>query len=233
MRNLTFIIPCFNAAPNLESLYASLVNQDDEAWNAIFIDDKSTDNTADVIKSIESRDGRVTAIINDEKKFALKNIVEMVRSRPQIDIVAVVDGDDELCSNRTVSLIKEAHIELGMVVWTAHRWDVNGLNISKDMPQKINPYQHPWCSSHLRTFDARLIDNISDDNFKDHMGRWFERGYDQALMLPLLATASSRKYIPEVCYLYKIDSVSVNDRDWAERKQLSTVNMVRSRGLIR
>jgi hypothetical protein len=101
------------------------------------------------------------------------------------------------------------------------------------MPQNVNPYQYPWCSSHLRTFDARLLDAISDDNFKDHLGNWFERGYDQALMLPLLATATARKYIPEVCYFYKIDSVSVNDRDWAERKQLGTVNMVRARGLIR
>jgi hypothetical protein len=63
-------------------------------------------------------------------------------------------------------------------------------------------------------------------------GKWFERGYDQALMLPILKQTTKRKYINEICYLYNIDSVSVDDRDWAEMKQISTINMVRARGLL-
>ncbi len=77
-----------------------------------------------------------------------------------------------------------------------------------------------------------MLKFIKDENFKDTAGNWFERGYDQALMLPLLSLTNGRKYIDEVCYLYNIDSVSVNDRDWAEMKQIATINLVRARGFL-
>jgi len=75
-------------------------------------------------------------------------------------------------------------------------------------------------------------EKISDNNFKDHNGNWFQRGYDQALMLPLLKLTQKRKYIDEICYLYNIESVSVNDRNWAEMRQLSTINLIRARGFL-
>ena len=147
--------------------------------------------------------------------------------------MAVIDGDDELCNNDAVKLLHKAYEDPEMdVVWTAHKWDINGLNISRKLPENINPYQYPWCSSHLRTFRASLLSEVPESNFKDHKGEWFERGYDQALMLPLLYRARKHKYLPDVCYLYKINSVSVNDRDWAEHKQLRTVNLVRARGFL-
>jgi len=47
-----------------------------------------------------------------------------------------------------------------------------------------------------------------------------------------LSVTNKRKYVDEICYMYNINSVSVNDRDWAEKKQLSTINLVRSRGFL-
>jgi hypothetical protein len=68
-----------------------------------------------------------------------------------------------------------------------------------------------------------------------HRGEWFRRGYDQALMLPILKVGGRRKFVPEVCYQYNIDSASIpsSERNWAEMDQISTVNIVRSRGFLR
>ena len=140
-------------------------------------------------------------------------------------IIGTIDGDDSLCNENTVKLVLSAYEDGNDVVWTGHRWDINSLNISKDMPSNVNPYQWPWCTSHFRTFRANMLKSIKDDNFKDTAGNWFERGYDQALMLPLLSLTNNRKYIDEICYLYNIDSVSVNDRDWAEMKKIATNQM--------
>ena len=106
------------------------------------------------------------------------------------------------------------------------------MNISRPMPENVDPYMWPWCSSHLRTFKSELLGKISDDNFKDVNGNWFKRGYDQALMLPLLHISSSRRYIDEICYMYNIESVSMPYRDYEEMSQISTVNIVRSRGFL-
>lgn len=231
---LVFVSPCYNAANNLESLIDSVKCQTDDRWEHVFIDDISNDGTFAKLESLVGDDSRFKLIKNTEKKFALKNIVEVARLYEDEEdvIIGTIDGDDALCNENTVKLVLSAYEEGYDVVWTGHRWDINGLNISKKMPANVNPYQWPWCTSHFRTFRSSMLKFIKDENFKDTAGNWFERGYDQALMLPLLSLTNGRKYIDEVCYLYNIDSVSVNDRDWAEMKQIATINLVRARGFL-
>lgn len=234
---IVFVVPSFNALKNIDALVSSIYSQTDKDWRIIYIDDVSDDEFKfdDSINVFELLDEKIDVIINVEKKYALRNIVDNVkRLCDDDDIVAVVDGDDQLCNINTVSLLKDAYLDPDVdVVWTAHKWDTNGINVSKDMPQGINPYQWEWCSSHLKTFRAKLLRNIPESNFKDMNGKWFQRGYDQALMLPLLYKSKKRKYIPDVCYQYNINSCSINDRDWSERRQLNTVNLVRARGYLK
>jgi glycosyltransferase involved in cell wall biosynthesis len=212
----------------------SVRSQSDDRWIHILVDDISTDDTQDTFKRLTRDDDRFSMVKNEEKKYALKNIIDVAREYERDDdvIIAVIDGDDQLCNDNTVSLLINEYEKGNDVVWTGHKWDINGLNISRDMPKNVDPYGWPWCTSHLRTFRASLLSRVSDENFKDPWGNWFQRGYDQALMLPLLKLTNNRKYIDKVCYLYNINSVSVNDRDWAEMKQLSTINLVRSRGFL-
>ena len=140
-----------------------------------------------------------------------------------------------LCNENTVALLLEAYKddEVG-TVWTGHKWDINNINISKELPQNppVNPYEYPWVTSHLKTFRSRLLLEINEENFKDMDGNWFKRGYDQALYLPLLFLSIKRKYIDEVCYYYRINSNSMLHREWKEKDQLNTVKIVRSRGFI-
>tara|TARA_R100000664_G_scaffold31107_1_gene44339 strand:- start:5465 stop:6163 length:699 start_codon:yes stop_codon:yes gene_type:complete len=227
-----FIIPCYNASKNIEMLAKSLVIQDCDDWDAILIDDMSTDDTFEVASRL--REDKFTVIKNESKKYALKNIIETTRKFQDMDdiIIAVIDGDDYLCNSKTVSLLINEYNSGSDVVWTAHRWDINNLNISKPMPQKVDPYAWPWCSSHLRTFKSSLVKDIPDINFQDSEGKWFERGYDQALMLPILSLSKSRKYIDEICYVYNINSVSMPYRDYEEMSQISTINIVRARGFL-
>ena len=229
-----FIVPCFNAEKNLDNLFKSLISQDEEDWVCILIDDMSEDHTAKKIIELSRNDKRFHCHINRSKKFALRNIVETSRLFQGMSdvIIAVIDGDDQLCNNKTISLLKTEYENGKDVVWTAHRWDINELNISKEMPMNVDPYSWPWCSSHLRTFSSTLLSRISDINFKDTLGNWFKRGYDQALMLPILSLTKNRAYIDEVCYRYNINSVSIKDRSWEEKGQISTINTVRARGFL-
>ena len=232
---LVIISPCFNAQKNLEQLVQSIVQQNDNRWELILIDDMSNDDTVSVMKALSETNSNVSYIKNTEKKYALKNIVEIARKyQDSKDIViGVVDGDDSLCNPDTVGLVLSEYETGADAVWTAHRWDINNMNISKNMPSNVNPYQWEWCSSHFRTFRSSLLKSISNKNFLNYKGEWFKRGYDQALMLPILYNTNNRRYINEVCYLYNIDSVSMPDRNWTEKDQISTINFVRARGFIK
>ncbi len=234
---LVFISPCFNAEQNLESLINSVENQSDDRWEHVFIDDISTDNTWKKLEDTVGDDKRFRLIKNKEKKFALRNIIEVAREYQQQDdvVIGTIDGDDSLCNDDTVKLVLDEYEKGSDVVWTAHRWDINSMNISREIPHNVNPYQWPWCTSHFRTFRSSLLTEISDKNFKHVNGHWFKRGYDQALMLPLLYLTKNRKYIDDVCYLYNIDSSSIPEdkRNWCEMEQISTINMVRARGFLK
>lgn len=230
-----FITACRNAASNIAELVGSVTSQEVGDWTLTLIDDASTDGTREEMRRAAAGDSRIEVIENDERKHALRNIVEAARAAHDDSVIATLDGDDVLCNPRTVGLLLGEYQRGADVVWTAHRWDTNGMNISGHMPDGVDPYAWPWVSSHLRTFRKTLIDGISDSNFKDTRGQWFKRGYDQALMLPVLKVASRRVFLPEVCYQYNINSSSipVGERNWAERDQISTVNIVRARGFLR
>jgi glycosyltransferase involved in cell wall biosynthesis len=231
--NVIFIVPCYNMSSNFDKLISSIISQNDDRWMCTMIDDISEDDTWNKISNLCLNNEKFHGIKNKNKKFALRNIVETSRLFQDRDVViAVIDGDDQLCNDDTVSLLLDEYDSGSDIVWTAHEWDINGMNISKSMPANVDPYMWPWCSSHLRTFRSSLIRDISDENFLNPIGEWFKRGYDQALMLPILSQTDNRKYIDKVCYKYNINSVSIKDRNWEETSQISTINIVRARGFL-
>lgn len=237
-KHITYIVPGFNFRGNIYNLLQGFREQKNSNFSVEIIDDASTDDSlkeylhqVDLVKL-----GFPCAFTrNVEKKFALRNIVEMAVSKRIDDIIAIVDADDCLCNPNATDLVLAAYNDGADIVWTAHKWDVDErMNVSKALPVNVDPYQYPWCASHLRTFRVSELNKINVANFKDVNGNYFERGYDQSLMLPLLKVAKDRRYINEVCYLYKIDSVSIPKelRNYNEVKQLTTVSFVRARGFV-
>ena len=237
MKKVVFVIPMYNASQHVKDLIESLKDQTNENWEAVFIDDMSGDDSIFMVNICAGSDDRIRLIKNTEKKWALKNVVEVAREYQDKDdiIIAIVDGDDSLCNENTVDLLLKNYDNETDAVWTAHTWDINGMNISKSLPVEtnVNPYQYKWCSSHLKTFRSTLLSKISDENFKDLDGNWFKRGYDQALYLPILYLSRGKKYLDEVCYLYRINSSSMRVREWKEKDQMDTVRLVRSRMLVK
>ena len=239
MKNcITFISPTYNASFHLNELYASLREQTNENWRLIILNDMSNDDTLDIANRIVMSDEkeRVIVINHDHKKFALKGLYDYLSNSSDSpdQIIAILDGDDALCNENTVDLILKEYNNNPQLdaLWTAHSWDINGMNISKELPGNLNPYQYPWVSSHLKTFKVSTFKRIKKENFQDLSGKWFERGYDQALYLPILYLAKERKFLNEICYLYRINSNSLKVRDWKEKNQMDTIRLVRSRGYV-
>jgi len=237
-KNITFVSPTYNSSFQLKELYESLKEQTNKNWNWVILNDMSTDDTYKIAKEIESSDEleRITVVNHEEKKYALRGICEYLSYYSDFSeqIIAIVDGDDAVCNENTVDIIlKEYNDNKDLdALWTAHTWDINGMNISTEIPGNINPYHYPWVSSHLKTFKVNTFKKIHEDNFKDLNGNWFERGYDQALYLPILHVAKERKYLNEICYLYRLNSNSLKVRNWKEKDQMDTVRLVRARGYV-
>ena len=133
---LVFIVPMFNAAPHIEELVKSLQAQKNTNWEAVIIDDLSDDDTIFMTNHVIGSDERFKFIVNKEKKYALKNVVENAVNvaREKDCIIAILDGDDALCNENTVDLLMKAYEDNEVdTVWTMHTWDINGMNISKPL----------------------------------------------------------------------------------------------------
>lgn len=234
------ICPFFNAEKNLKNLTSSIKSQSYENFECFLIDDVSTDNSYNVCKEIIKNDKRFNLIKNNEKQYALKNIITCARNfQNQNNVwIGVVDGDDMLIDKCGFKIINNAYKKGNDVVYTDNVWDVNNINSSKPLPPEgwRNPYDDEWRYSHFRTFRASLLSKIKDENFYDPDGKFVVRGYDQFLMLPMVYLSKGRiKHINKTCYKYNLNSVSIplNKRNFNEKEQLRNIKFLRGRGFIK
>jgi glycosyltransferase involved in cell wall biosynthesis len=97
MPKVSVIIPTYNRAEVLRSAIESAINQTFNDIEIIVCDDKSTDNTREVVRSIP--DGRIKYILNNGKKgpSATRNAAILV-SRGKY--ITFLDDDDEWVPNK-------------------------------------------------------------------------------------------------------------------------------------
>ncbi len=93
------IIPCWNAAATLRDTLESLKAQDCQDWDAIVIDDGSTDSTADIIAEYCEKDVRFSTLKgNRAGPSAARNVAGLVRSKATY--LAFLDSDDLWLPNK-------------------------------------------------------------------------------------------------------------------------------------
>lgn len=203
---MNIIVPCYKPTrESLTRLYASIRSQSrfDSHIHVIIDGEHNDDHYPSKTYSIFVNDGNCKIDIPGKRNYALKNIVDYM---PSEGLVGIIDGDDQLIDWQAIELIEKEYEAGNKIIWTSHYWSKDGSNQSGPYNRAINPYIHPWVTSHFRCFDAKLFHLVNKKNFLDKDGNYFKRCYDQALMLPMLHLANKLgepiKYIPRTTYLY-------------------------------
>lgn len=65
---VTFVIPVWNSAQDLPSCIESLLHQTDHRWEAVFIDNASTDQSATILADQVGRDARLAVVTNQTNR---------------------------------------------------------------------------------------------------------------------------------------------------------------------
>ena len=198
----------------------------------------STDGTPEAVDNFKKQFGlgndKVSLTVNTEKHWEIRNIVEALKECDSNDIICRLDGDDWLCDCDALTMINHRYHELNVgALWTAHRWSFSTRNISGPLPKYANPYEHPWVSSHLKTFRKSLIENVKDENFRCEDGNYFKRIGDQTIYLPVLHQAAGNwHYEPTVTYHYTIDLSPRTFQTGDAKFQRDEGEYLRARGFI-
>lgn len=106
MRNpiVTIVMPAFNVATHLDRSISSLINQTFADWELIVVDDCSTDNTVEVIKSWIARENRIRLIAHDVNTGPSAARNDGFRAALG-QYIALLDADDAWHSERLLKML--------------------------------------------------------------------------------------------------------------------------------
>jgi len=238
-----FLIPAYNCEKEIKQTLMSIFSQSYDNWRIILIDDVSTDETTRVAKELVNllnHSGRTSFVRRQEKYGEVRNTVEEIKFIADREVVVRLDAGDWLTDNDTLFYLNNVYKEhKPAVCWTAQRWAYTSYGISKQMSLQSNQsvYEHPWVSSHLKTFRAAALKKVNPKNFYDDEGNWIMIACDQAIFLPMMHLAIKDKqplvFLPLVCYHYNID-LEKSDLFTEDRSviQKQSAEWIRSRGYV-
>lgn len=158
------ITAMFNVEEWVEDNIQLLKTQSFTNFQVILIDDLSTDNTVSLVKEAIKDDHRFKLIVNKEKKYKTRNIVEAIEvaQASDEDIIVLVDGDDKFSHTHVLKILEQAYTE--QKCWMTYgSYSHTDGNRSKycyaydDATIKKNNFRRKkWVASHLKTFKYKL-----------------------------------------------------------------------------
>jgi glycosyltransferase involved in cell wall biosynthesis len=96
MHDLSLIIPVYNEAQNLPILYDSIqktLKANKNIWEVIFIDDGSTDDSFDVLKSLVEKDPEHVRVVAFRRNFGQTAAITAGIDHAQGEIIVLMDAD--------------------------------------------------------------------------------------------------------------------------------------------
>jgi glycosyltransferase involved in cell wall biosynthesis len=193
---------------------SSVIGQTYPHWSLHYIDDASEDSTGELIDiwtQAGPLQGKCRVVHNEKRKGSLENLYTTILGLDPHDVVVCLDGDDSFAHPKVLE--KLASIYLDPSVWLTYG------NLEPDPPViecTFHPYpeevcsqrtfrEHPFLATHLKTFYAKLCQNIKKEDLMDS-GIFFPVCGDAALMFPMLEMASKghTRFVEEVLYTYNI-----------------------------
>ena len=110
---VSIVTPVYNNADFVEKTIESVKNQTYDNWEMILIDDKSNDNSLDIINKFASRDSRIKIIKNKNNLGAgvsRNKAIKLARGK----YIAFLDGDD---------IWKENKLEIQIGLMDKNKWE--------------------------------------------------------------------------------------------------------------
>jgi teichuronic acid biosynthesis glycosyltransferase TuaG len=91
---VSIVMPAYNAEKYIEKSVNSVINQTYQNWELIIIDDKSSDNTKDIVSNFVNIDNRIKLIANNTNSGKPSIAKNLAKKSIKGKYVAFLDSDD-------------------------------------------------------------------------------------------------------------------------------------------
>ena len=235
--HFVFVTASYNNSEWYEKNLASMLEQDYDNFEIIYVDDCSPDGTGQLVQDYKERHPRgdkIKLIRNKDRKLAMANIYTAIHMCDDRSIVAIVDGDDWLAHSQVLNHLNTVYQNKD--IWLTYgqfkEWPGGDKGFCVQIPQRTmlkNEYRKfPHGPSHLRTFYAGLFKKIQKEDLM-YEGDFFAMTYDLAMMFPMLEMSGGKfKFISEVLLEYNCSN-PINDHKVNQELQSSLASTIRER----
>ena len=219
-QNFKIIVACRNVEKWITYSMESLIGQTYKNWQAIVIDDCSSDQTPNLLKELSVREKRFTIIRNSQPLVKMQNYVTAVKiSQPEDeDVLVFLDGDDWLPDSNVFEYLVDVYknddvwLTLGSYVVNSGKnpslltnYEGRGTGgYARELPLDQN-VRKDWRFSHLKTCKYFLWKNIKDVDIRLKVtGEYYPSAIDTAIMYPMIEMAGREhhKFIERITYVY-------------------------------
>ena len=232
--NFNIIVPFYNTQAWIGKCINSLKKQHYKSFKCHLIDDISTDDSYKAAIEAIGDDKRFKITKNNEKSYALGNIVKEIDKMKCDDeeVIIIIDGDDWLASSYSLDTLADVYNkENCLMTYGSYVYNPSGV-------RGVEPSQYPdrvieentfredaWRASHLRSFKYSLWKELEDHDLKDDQGNYYKTAYDQAIMLPLLELSGVKaKYVEQTLYVYNknnplnVDKIKASEQSYTAQQ---------------
>jgi glycosyltransferase involved in cell wall biosynthesis len=248
-RHNFFVVSCQRnagsaAAKCLDSVYYQKYER--KFVRHIFIDDASTDNTDNIVRSWLARhpDNNVKYIQFGERRGGTANTLYGMELAEPGSIVVELNGDDWLADKSVLRFLNKVYADEN--VWMTYNTlrYLNGFPAlwAKEVPKDVierNGFRdgQEWITSALHTFRKKLFDHIEAETFIDpQTGELWESSDDQALYLSMLELSGHHsRHLHRVTYVYNFreDSHCFSGNEESEARARRIRQMKRYEPLVK
>jgi hypothetical protein len=197
-----FIIPSYNNEEWFERNLKSILFQNYTKWRIIYINDMSSDNTMQKVKSFIKTyhlESRIHLIENIERTFQGYARYQAYQLCNDNEICVMLDGDDWLYDEYVLEHLNNLYMKGIQVTYGQFLyWDDILLNKggTETFPLTVlkekGYRKYKWISQHLRTMRAKLIKPMDVSLLKDQEGKWIRVCTDLIEMFYVLERCNGR-----------------------------------------
>jgi glycosyltransferase involved in cell wall biosynthesis len=237
---VSIVIPVYNAEKHIGECIGSLVAQTTAEWEAVFVDDASTDGSAGIIKSHVEQDGRIRYVAAPSNGGAgsARNIGMGEASG---DWLMFLDSDDMYAPKAVEAMLGAVSAEdCDVAVCRIKRYD-DALDVRwfnhNDVKRRNIPRQEPFTWKDMpdgifTTFQHSACNKIFRRDFVERHGLRFQeirRADDVVFTNMALALAGGIRYVDRALLTYRTSQ----DEDGAPRDQTSPYDFCEAIRLFR
>lgn len=213
-KELTIIMPCYNSSQYIEKNLNSILSQTYNDFNIILIDDKSTDNTLEIIKKYKNNSKNIIIIENDKNRgagYCRNEALKLCDTK----YVTFIDSDDYINKDyldKMISLLKKQNADVIVCdIKLEYENKFKMICTCDDEISKKNIIANGLAAAPCnKIFITELFNEIK-----------FPEGIineDVAAILSILINADKITYTSDVYYNYVQHSNSVQNEKFTEKK---------------